>query len=395
MIILETMQPRSDADYSNPIGTTYWDDPFSFFNSGFNVTTNGNNRVITGATGRLLGTWSACLQAMFSYLGMEIVSIPAAESRALADPDCNKMATRKTSLRIITLYTIALFTVSFLVPANHPFINGKHTSEGASSLFVIAVVEAGIPAAAHFFNAVFLFSALTSSSTNLYVASRVLHTLALRDQTGPEFITRRLRRCRSGVPVRALLISGVMMLIAYMGSTGTSNVRLTQISSTTTISFLIVYIIICAAYLGFFRRLQEAKEYGNTSQTQAATYDRDDQRYPYKSHGQWLKACYGIVACTILLIFNGFNSFLEEPFNSDTFVPSYISIPIFLLLAAGYKFWKHSFNLSEWGPEKSNDLSNCIRASSGPRKGRLEFPDDAITLDNFRAFAEWLWVWVK
>lgn len=73
-------------------------------------------------------------------------------------------------------------------------------------------------------------------------------------------------------------------------------------------------------------RLDEAKQYGNTSQTQAATYDRNHVRYPYKSHAQWLKAGYGMVACVILLLFNGVDAFLTTPFDARTFIASYISV---------------------------------------------------------------------
>lgn len=66
--------------------------------------------------------------------------------------------------------------------------------------------------------------------------------------------------------------------------------------------------------------------YGNASEVQAATYDRNHPRYPYKSHGQWLKACYGMVACTILLLFNGITPFLERPFDVRRFIASYISV---------------------------------------------------------------------
>jgi amino acid transporter len=72
--------------------------------------------------------------------------------------------------------------------------------------------------------------------------------------------------------------------------------------------------------------LEEAKQYGNTSQTQAATYDRNHVRYPYKSHAQWLKAGYGMVACIIMLIFNGVDSFMTTPFDVRTFIASYISV---------------------------------------------------------------------
>ena len=163
---------------------------------------------------------TASVNVMFSYVGMDIVAATAAESKALSDAESMKMAARKISLRIITLYALAMLTVSFMVPMDHPFINGQGQSVGSRSVFIIAVVEAGIPAAAHFFNAVFLFSSFTCAINSMYVASRVLHTLALRDQTGPEFITRRLRQCRAGVPLRAILVTAAVMLIGYMGGTG-------------------------------------------------------------------------------------------------------------------------------------------------------------------------------
>lgn len=151
---------------------------------------------------------------------MDIVVATAAESRALADAESMKMAARKICLRIVTLYILATATASFVVPYDHPFLNGGGQSVGSHSVFIIAVVEAGLPACAHFFNSVFIFSTFTCAINSLYIASRVLHTLALRGQTGPEFITRRLRSCRSGVPIRAVLVTAMIMMIAYMGRSG-------------------------------------------------------------------------------------------------------------------------------------------------------------------------------
>jgi len=151
---------------------------------------------------------------------MDIVAATAAESKSLADAESMKMASRKISLRIITLYCMSMIMASFVVPFSHPFINGGGQSVGAHSVFIIAVVEAGIPAAAHFFNAIFVFSSFTCAINSMYVSSRVLHALALRDQTGPEFLTKRLRQCRNGVPIRAVSVTAFMMLLAYMGRTG-------------------------------------------------------------------------------------------------------------------------------------------------------------------------------
>lgn len=152
---------------------------------------------------------------------MDIFAATAAESRILANAEGMKMAARKINIRIITLYAFAVLMASFCVPTDHPFINGAAgQSIGSRSIFLIAVVEAGMPNAAHFYNSVFVFSSFTCAINSMYNASRVMHTLALRGQTGPEFITRRLRLCRSGVPTRTVLVTAMMMLIGFMGRSG-------------------------------------------------------------------------------------------------------------------------------------------------------------------------------
>lgn len=62
------------------------------------------------------------------------------------------------------------------------------------------------------------------------------------------------------------------------------------------------------------------------SAAQAASYDRDSPLYPYKSHGQWLKAFYGFAGSCILLLFNSIPAFLEKPFNVRKFVSAYVGV---------------------------------------------------------------------
>ncbi|OAR01600.1 hypothetical protein LLEC1_00467 [Akanthomyces lecanii] len=400
MLVFDVMNPRKGAYYTKPLGTRYWDEPYGFFNSVYYVADDDGNvqRKITGPVGSLLGVWTTFINVMFSYIGMDIVAATAAESRALADSESMKMAARKINIRILTLYALAVTTASFVVPSDHAFINGAGTSVGSRSIFVIAAVEAGLPAFAQFLNAMFVLSAFTCAINSLYVASRVLHTLALRGQTGPEFITRRLRACRSGVPVRAVLATAMLMLIAYMGRSGSPGSRLDELSNNCTVSCLIV--------------LEVAKMSEDTSAAQAASYDRDSPLYPYKSHGQWLKAFYGLAGSCILLLFNGVPAFLEEPFNVRKFVSAYVcvskpphlrfdlllideQIPVYILLVVGWKFRKHGFRLSRWGPERSNDLSNTVQAASEKRRGRLDLPDWGVTRANLESFGHWLWVWIK
>jgi yeast amino acid transporter len=157
---------------------------------------------------------------MFSYTGMEFIAATAAESKALANAETMKLGSRKISIRIVTLYSMAMLMSSCVVPRNHPFINGGGQSAGSQSLFIIAAVEAGIPNLAHFFNAFFVFCALTSAISCGYVASRVLHMLALHGQTGPEWITKRLQSCRGGVPVRAVFVTGMSGAVSYTCRSG-------------------------------------------------------------------------------------------------------------------------------------------------------------------------------
>jgi amino acid transporter len=54
-------------------------------------------------------------------------------------------------------------------------------------------------------------------------------------------------------------------------------------------------------------------------------YDRDSPSYPYKSHGQWLRACYALLGCFLLTFFNGWRS-LAHPLSSADFLACYISV---------------------------------------------------------------------
>jgi yeast amino acid transporter len=62
---------------------------------------------------------------------------------------------------------------------------------------------------------------------------------------------------------------------------------------------------------------------------------RDDLPYkaPFQPFGSW----FALISTTIILIFKGFDTFM--PFTKDTFVTSYIGIPVFALLYAGYKLY--------------------------------------------------------
>lgn len=112
--------------------------------------------------------------------------------------------------------------------------------------------------------------------------------------------------------------------------------RLDQLISIDAVMAVIMFAIYSAAFLSFWRayvsifvrphylfRLEivQIQAWSSASASHAMFYDRNHLLYPYKSHGQWLKASYGWL-CLIMLLFNGVP---VRPFETQNFVVSYIS----------------------------------------------------------------------
>jgi hypothetical protein len=67
-------------------------------------------------------------------------------------------------------------------------------------------------------------------------------------------------------------------------------------------------------------------------------YNREDDRfYPYKTHGQYLRAIYGLCGSGLLVLFSGWSS-LVPPKDTGNFLAAYINVsrPPEAMLAARY-----------------------------------------------------------
>lgn len=58
-----------------------------------------------------------------------------------------------------------------------------------------------------------------------------------------------------------------------------------------------------------------------------SAFNREDEQYPYRTSGQLFRAVYGLLFCILLLIFNGWTTFLV-PFQVKDFIASYISVSV-------------------------------------------------------------------
>jgi amino acid transporter len=206
----------------------YYNEPYSFESRNFTTASH----VFTGGPGHLASVWTAMTAAIFSLTGFESVAISAPENRDLAKDESIKLATRKTSLRVILLYSLAVFTVGLNIPytdSNLRDYSINAIKSGEHSVFIIAAVRNHVLRWPKFFNGFYIFSATSCGLSTLYVASRVLHALASVPDVWPNWTVARnvksmLERTVWGVPMAAVLVSWLFGLLGFLVVSSDPNV---------------------------------------------------------------------------------------------------------------------------------------------------------------------------
>ena len=203
---------------------------------------------LTAHGGFLPKGWSGLLLAMvfvlFSYIGTEVVSVTAAES---ADPVRDiPRAARRMVLRLSLFYILAIAVVLTIVP-------WTVTAQGSgitSSPFVRVFQSAGVPAAATVMNLVVLTAALSSANTNLYLTTRMLHSLA-EDRYAPRWVG---HLTASGVPRNALVVSALGLVLAAALSWQQNNAAYIVLFGVSIFGALVVWLMILLTHAVFRRR---------------------------------------------------------------------------------------------------------------------------------------------
>lgn len=207
-----------NARRGNPF--EYYNEPYSFESQNFTA----NGQTFTGGPAHLASVWSAMTTAIFSLTGFETVAITAPENHDLAKNESIKLATRKMSLRVILLYSLAVFTVGLNVPYTDYYLQDSTINSiksGEHSVFIIAAVRNHVTGWPQFFNGFFIFSATSCGLSTLYNASRVLHALASVRRVWPSWTIAQnarsmLERTMYGVPMAAVAVSWLFGLLAFL-----------------------------------------------------------------------------------------------------------------------------------------------------------------------------------
>ena len=120
----------------------------------------------------LLGAWLALVFVIFGFIGTEVVAVTAGEAK---NPDqALPKAMRSMVARLIVFYIAAITVLLAVIPWNEI----QPGQDITASPFVKVFAWTGIPAAAHIINFVVLTAALSSINCNIYLATRMMFSLA-------------------------------------------------------------------------------------------------------------------------------------------------------------------------------------------------------------------------
>ncbi|KAJ7291046.1 amino acid permease/ SLC12A domain-containing protein [Mycena rebaudengoi] len=275
---------------------------------------------------RFLGFWAVLTQAAFSYGGMEglaMICLEAANPRVTM-----KTAVRAIFYRIVGLYVFALLFIGMCISRAEPdLLQAVKDDKGtaAESPFVIIIKTSGIKVLDHIINAVVLTSAFSSGNEFLYSSSRSLFMLAQQGQAPRVFS----KVMKNGVPIFALAFCAAFALLGYLacGASG-ANEAFVWLGNITTLGSMLTWCGVALSHIRFYKGMK------------AQGLSRDV--LPFKSWTQPYGAWAVLICFSVIIFFNGYQSFLADPFDYKSFISSYINIPFVIVLFFGYKFAKKS-----------------------------------------------------
>ncbi|KAI3325142.1 amino acid permease/ SLC12A domain-containing protein [Xylariaceae sp. AK1471] len=290
------------------IGGAYWRNPGPFV-----------EHIATGNWGKFLGYWSVMTGAVFSFAGVESLAMAAAETKnpRRAIP----AACKRVFFRIVIFYVLAIVVVGLLVASNDERLNDSSGS-AAQSPFVIAASAAGIPAIPSVVNAIVITSAWSSSNQSLLAGTRVLYGLALKKQAPKIF----LRTTSWGVPYVCVLFFAPFMFLSFLTL---SNAALTVFWWLVDLTAAGVLVSWSAILFNHIRLKLAMKRQGIPNQS-----------LPW--HNSWtLYSSYaGLFMCLLILLTGGYEVFTAGNWDAQSFVSSYLDIPLVLTAYLIWKLWK-------------------------------------------------------
>ncbi|QET72381.1 amino acid permease [Bordetella bronchiseptica] len=258
----------------------------------------------------------------FSFQGTELIGIAAGESK---DPARNlPRAVRQVFWRILLFYVLAIAVIGLLIPYTDPQLLRNEVSDVSVSPFALIFERAGLLAAASIMNAVVLTSVLSAGNSGMYAATRMLYSLA-RDGKAP---ARFGRLSRSGVPLWALLATTAVAALCFLSFLFSPKAVYIWLLNTSGMTGFIAWLGIAISHYRF-RRGYVAQ--GNNLAD-----------LPYVSPFFPFGPLFAFVLCLVITLGQNYHAFLQDRIDWTGAAATYIGIPLFLAIWAGYRLVRGS-----------------------------------------------------
>ncbi|MDX6018786.1 phenylalanine transporter [Scandinavium sp. V105_16] len=174
---------------------------------------------------------------MFSFGGLELIGITAAEAR---DPETTiPKAVNQVVYRILLFYIGSLIVLLAL----YPWINVK--SDSSPFVMIFHNLDSNLVASA--LNFVILVASLSVYNSGVYSNSRMLFGLSVQGNA-PKFLTRINRR---GVPVNSLILSGAITSLVVLVNYLLPHEAFGLLMALVVATLLLNWVMICLAHLKF------------------------------------------------------------------------------------------------------------------------------------------------
>ncbi|AQZ13811.1 hypothetical protein BZL39_F04410 [Zygosaccharomyces parabailii] len=308
------------------IGGKYWHDPGAFV---------GHN-----AGSQFKGLCSVFVTAAFSYSGVELTAVSAAES---TNPKKTIPKAAKRTFWLITLsYVIVLTIVGCLVPYNDPrLMQGTSSVDAASSPLVIAIENGGIKGLPSLINAVILIALISVANSAVYACSRCMVSMA-QIQNLPKFLS---RVDKKGRPIPAILSTLIFGLLSFVAASDKQEEVFTWLSALSGLSTIFCWMAINLAHIRFRKGMlvqnKSLDELSFISQTGII--------------GSW----YGVCVLFLVLVASFWTSLFpvgSSKASAEAFFEGYLSLPILIVCYAGHKMYTRNWKLLV--PPKEMDVQS-------------------------------------
>ena len=258
--------------------------------------------------------------AGFAFQGEELVSIAAGESE---EPGKNiPIAIKQIFWRILLFYIGSIIIISAIIPYTDPNLLNSTLDNVSISPFALVFQRAGFAFAASVMNAVILTSVLSCGNSGMYAASRFLWAMA-KEGRAPKIFAKTNKR---GVPVNAIYLTTLVGMAAFLTSLyGDGKVYIWLLNASALAGFIawagiaITHYRFRKAYIAQGRNLNDLK---------------------YKARWYPFAPIFAFVLCSVVIVGQNYQVFLEGTIDWTGVIVSYIGLPIFLILWFGYKYFK-------------------------------------------------------